>query len=236
MLRRKRSIFYRTINAKNLRVSRPMTVARLLLWVFVLLILSTVLGSILFEAGRQWGPFDWKKTEEKLVLVQQELSKTKSDLDFYKKTAEAADSALVIAKAAEQKMMLEVQRLNQELETNKDELAFFQKMSNARDSKNAKEIEIINMEAKVLATGDYQIKALIFSPTIQKKELDVILEWGVDTDKQQILGKETIRFSRYRRLDKTLAPQGLAQPKQIWLKIYDLSRNLKAQTSVNISR
>ncbi len=242
MMRRKRSLFYRTITAKQLRIGRAFPRRGALLWLIGLLIVASLLGVLIFEAGRYVSSTAWSgNTKEKLDTLTQENKKLKEELESYRKAAESADTAIALAKASEQKTQEEVQRLTKALEEANDDLAFFQKIASPNNTKT-EGISIRNMEAKRLGGGGYHLRALLYLSGTQVKNFSGYAEWFIDQNGRQVPiameeeSKETLNFSRYRRLDKTFSLLNGPQPRQASLKIYDQSGNLKAQMTVQIIR
>jgi hypothetical protein len=240
-MRRKKTLFYRTVTAKNLRIGKAASRRWLWVWLMGLLVLASLLGGLIFEAGKYFSTKHWgENPQEQLSLAHRELDRLKDELDRYKKQAESADVAVALAKASEQKSMEEVQRLTKALEQANDDLVFFQKMIPPNNLAHQKGISVRNAEVRKLSVGVYHFRALLYVSETPQKTFDGFVEWLVDQDGKQVPispeGRETLHFSQYRRLDKTVTlPSGI-QPRQAWLKIYDQSGNLKTQIAVQIIR
>lgn len=214
------------------------TLAWPLRWAFAALMLgfSGALALWAFETGKGWAGLDREALED-LKLLRREVVVLRDERDKAQGSVNTADSLLTAEKAAQQKLLEQMRRLEAENRALRDDLGFFENLLPSGMNEVA---SIRGLQAEVLSETQLRWQALVLQPGKSQQSFSGTLELtfsgtsgGKEWTASLPAGPQALQFKQYRRVEGvlTLPPQTLV--KSVTAKVME-GKTVRAMQTVRL--
>lgn len=207
-------------------------------WALVALMLgfSGALALWAFETGKGWAGLDRQALQD-LKLLRREVVLLRDELDEAQGIANTADSLLTAEKAAQQKLLEQMRRLEAENRGLRDDLGFFENLLPAGMNEVA---SIRGLQAEVLSETQLRWQALVLQPGKSQQGFSGTLELsfsGTSAGKEWTAslpaGPQALQFRQYRRVEGLLPLPPQTVVKSITAKVME-GKTLRAMQTVRL--
>lgn len=201
----------------------------------VLLGISAVAASWIYDAGRRFAGFDHGEVEQELARVRGELDAARKELERLRAIANAADSRVSIERTAQQKLAQQIRTLEQENARVREELATFESMLSS-EARNAHVLSVhrFKVDPEVLP-GEYRYRLLLVTPSARReREFNGRLELVVSLQEagRNVMmsfpepadsGAAAFRlsFKYFRRVEGTFRVSPKAKVESVQVRVYE---------------
>lgn len=205
-------------------------------WAVVALVLgfSGALALWAFETGKGWAGLNREALQD-LKLLRREVVLLREELDKAQGVANTADSLLTTEKAAQQKLLEQMRRLEADNRALRDDLGFFENLLPAGVNEVA---SIRGLQAEVLSDTQLRWQALVLQPGKSQQGFSGTLELsfsGTSAGKAWVAslpaGPQALQFTQYRRVEGLLPLPPQTVVKSITAKVME-GKTLRAVQTV----